>query len=107
MAIDGEYGVGKAADVLGDYRQESLDIIGLPETRRDGLSQFGKVGYVVSCSGACGDKGDRKKDQGRVGNQKDYSSSCRTPIGIHQRTIPEGELEAAWSCEGCYVLSHL
>ena len=57
MDFDGKHGVGRAAEVLGEYRQAGLDIIGLQETRR----------YVVNCSGACGDKGGGKKGQGGVG----------------------------------------
>ena len=40
MVIDGKHGVGRAAEVLGEYRHAGLDIIGLQETRRDGQSQF-------------------------------------------------------------------
>ena len=45
MAIYGEHGVGKAAEELGEYRQASLGIICLQETRRDGQSQFKLAGY--------------------------------------------------------------
>ena len=55
------------AEVLGEYRQAGLDIIGLQETRRDGQSQLRQAGYVVYCSGTYGDKGGRKKGQGGVG----------------------------------------
>ena len=66
MAIDGKHGVGRAAEVLGEYQQADLDIIGLQETRRDRQSHFKQADYVVYCSGASGDKGDGK-GQGGVG----------------------------------------
>ena len=59
--------MGRAAEVLGEYRLAGLDIIGLQETCRDGQSDFKQAGYVVYCSGACGDKGGGKKGQGGVG----------------------------------------
>ena len=67
MTIDGKHGVGRAAEVLGEYRQAGLDIIGLQEIRRVGESQLKQAGYVMYCSGACGDKGGGKKGQGGVG----------------------------------------
>jgi len=47
MAVDGKHGVGRAVEVLGEYRQAVLDIIGLQEIRRDGLSQFKQAGHYV------------------------------------------------------------
>ena len=47
MAIVGKHGVGRAAEVLGEYRHAGLNIIGLLETRRDGQPQFKQAGYVV------------------------------------------------------------
>ena len=41
MAIDGKHGVGRVAEVLGEYRQAGLDIIGLQETRHRGVLQWG------------------------------------------------------------------
>jgi len=35
MAVDGKHGVGRAPEVLGEYVQAGLDIIGLHETRRN------------------------------------------------------------------------
>ena len=67
MAIGWKHGVGRAAKVLGEYRLAGLDIIGLQETRRDGQTQLRQAGYVVYCSGACGDKGGGKKGEGGVG----------------------------------------
>ena len=51
MAIDGKHRVGRAAEVLGEYRQAGMDIIGFQETRRDGQSQLRQAGYVVYAVG--------------------------------------------------------
>ena len=67
MAVDRKHGAGRASNVMGKYRRTSQDIIGPQEKRCDGQSQFNQVKNVVICSGACGDKGRGKKDQGGVG----------------------------------------
>ena len=63
MAVDGKHGVGRALDVLIVYDRLGCDVIGLQETRRSGHSA---VGYLVYCSGECGDKNGGKKGQGGV-----------------------------------------
>ncbi|CAN0398773.1 unnamed protein product, partial [Ascophyllum nodosum] len=42
------------------------NVIGLQETRRSGHSASSQAGYLVYCSGECGENGG-KKMQGRVG----------------------------------------
>ena len=67
MAVDGKHGVGRALDVLSVYDRLGCDVIGLQETRRSGHSAFNQAGYVVYCSGECGDENGGKKGQGGVG----------------------------------------
>lgn len=52
---------------LGEYREVGLGMIGLQEAFRDGKSLFKQAGYVVYCSGVCGDQGGGKKGHGGVG----------------------------------------
>ena len=90
MAIGGKHGVGRAAGVLGEYRQVGLDIIGLQETCRDGQSQLRQVGYVVYSSGACGGKGGGKKGQGGVGlaiREAITRAVVRPPEFINERLL--------------------
>ena len=67
MAVDGEHGLGRAAEVLEVYQEMGCDIIGLQETRRSGQSAPLQAGYVVYCSGESGGNGEGKKGQGGVG----------------------------------------
>ena len=67
MAVNGKHGVGRALDVLSVYDRLVCDVIGLQETRRSGHSAFSQAGYLVYCSGQCGDKNGGKKGQGGVG----------------------------------------
>ena len=67
MAADGKHGVGRALDVLSVYDRLRCDVIGLQETRRSGHSAFSQAGYLVHCSGECGDKNGGEKGQGGVG----------------------------------------
>ena len=67
MAVDGKHGVGRALDVLSVYDRLGCDVIGLQETRRSGHSAFNQAGYLVYCSGECGDENGWKKGQGGVG----------------------------------------
>ena len=66
MTVDGTHGVGRALDVLSVYDRLGCDVIGLQETRRSGHSAFSQAGYLVYCSGECGDENDGKKGQGGV-----------------------------------------
>ena len=67
MAVDGKHGVGRALDVLSVYDRLGCDVIGLQKTRRSGHSAFSQSGYLVYCSGECGDENCGKKGQGGVG----------------------------------------
>ena len=67
MAVDGKHGVGRALDVLSAYDRLGYDVIGLQETRRSGHTVFSQAGYLVYCSGECGDENGGKKGQGGVG----------------------------------------
>ena len=68
LAVDGTHGVGRALrHVLSVYGRLGCDVIGLQETRRSGHSSFSQAGYLVYCSGECGDENDGKKGQGGVG----------------------------------------
>ena len=90
MTFNGKHRVGRAAEVLGEYRQAGLDIISLQETRRDGQSQLRQAGYVVYCSGACGDKGGGKKGQGGVGlaiRESITRAVVRPPEFINERLL--------------------
>ena len=67
MAVDGTHGIGRALDVLSVYVRLGCDVIGLHEARRSGHSAFNQAGYLVYCSGECGDENDGKKGQSGVG----------------------------------------
>ena len=67
MTVDGKHGVGRTLDVLSAYDRLGCDVIGLQETRRSGHSAFSQAGYLVYCSGKCGDDNGGKKGQGGVG----------------------------------------
>ena len=67
MAVDGEHGVGRALYVLSVYDRLGCDVIGLQGTRRSGHTAFNQAGYLVYCSGECGDENGGKKGQGGVG----------------------------------------
>ena len=52
MAVDGKYGVSRAAEILGVYQRIDCDMVGLPETRRSGQSALRYIGHdIVYCSG--------------------------------------------------------
>ena len=55
-----------ALDVLSVYDRLGCDVIGLQETRRSGHTVFSQAGYLVYCSGECGDENGGKKGQGGV-----------------------------------------
>ena len=65
------------------------DIIGLQETRRSGHSAFSQAGYVVYCSGECGDENGGKKGQGGVGLAVRTSTTraARPPEFISDRLL--------------------
>ena len=67
MAVDGTHGVGRALYVLSVYDRLGCDVIRLQETRRSGRSAFSQAGYLLYCSGECGDENGGKKGQGGVG----------------------------------------
>ena len=67
MAVDGKHGVGRALDVLSLCDRLGCDVLGLQETRRSGHLAFSQAGYLVYCSGECGDENGGKKGQGGVG----------------------------------------
>ena len=66
-AVNGNYGVGRAAKVLDVYQEMGDDIIGLQETRLSCQSALLQVGCVVYCGGESGGEGEGKKGQGGVG----------------------------------------
>ena len=63
MEADGTHGVGRAMDGLSVYDRLGCDVIGLQETRRRGHSAFSQAGYLVYCSGECGDENGGKKGE--------------------------------------------
>ena len=65
--MDGTHGVGRALDILSVYDRLGRDVIDLQETRRSRHSVFSQAGYLVYCSGECGDENGGKKGQGGVG----------------------------------------
>ena len=65
--LEETHGVGWALDVLSEYDRLGCDVIGLQETRRSGHSSFSQTGYLVYCSGECGDENGGKKEQDGVG----------------------------------------
>ena len=67
MPVDGKHGVGRALGVLSVYDRLRCNVIGLQETRCSGHSAISQAGYLVYCSGECGDENGGKKGQGGVG----------------------------------------
>ena len=49
------------------YDRLRCDVIGLQDTSRSGHTAFSHAGYLVYCSGECGDENGGKKGQGGVG----------------------------------------
>ena len=89
MAVDGKHGVGRALDVLSVYDRLGCDVIGLQETRRSGHSAFSQAGYVVYCSGGCGDENGGKKGQGgpRLAVRTSITRAARPPEFISDRLL--------------------
>ena len=87
--MDGKHGVGRALDVLSVYNRLGCDVIGLQETRRSGHSTFTQAGYLVYCSGECGDENGGKKGQGGVGlaMRTSITSAARPPEFISDRLL--------------------
>ena len=106
MAVDGKHGVGRALDVLSVYDRLGCDVIGLQETRRSGHSAFSQAGYVVYCSGECGDENGGKKGQGGVGLavRTSITRAARPPEFISDRLLKVTlELLNTWSSQSRYV----
>ena len=82
--MDGTHGVGRALDNLSVYDRLRCDIIGMQETRRSGYSAFSQAGYLMYCSGECGDENGGKKGQGGVGLAVRTSITCCTPTEVYQ-----------------------
>ena len=89
MAVGGTHGVGRALDVLSVYDRLGCDVIGLQETRRSGHSAFSQAGYLVYCSGECGDENGGKKGQGGVGLavRTSLTRAARPPEFISDRLL--------------------
>ena len=89
MAVDGKHGVGRALDVLSAYGRLGCDVIGLQETRRSGHSALTQAGYLVYCSGECGDENGAKKGQGGVGLavRTSITRAARPPYFISDRLL--------------------
>ena len=89
MTVDGKHGVGRALDVLSVYDRLGCDVIGLQETRRSGYSAFSQAGYLVCCSGECGDEHGGKKGQGGVGLavRTSITRAARPPEFISDRLL--------------------
>ena len=89
MAMDGKHGVGRALDILRVYDRLGCDVIGLQETRRSGHSAFSQAGYLVYCSGECGDEIGGKKGQGGVGLavRTSITRAARPPEFISDRLL--------------------
>ena len=88
-AVDGKHGVGRALDVLNVYDRLGCDVFGLQKTRRSGHSAFSQTGYLVYCSGECGDENGRKKGQGGVGlaGRTSITHAARPPEFISGRLL--------------------
>ena len=88
-AVDGKHGVGRALDVLSVYDRLGCDVIGLQETCRSGHSAFSQTGYLVYCSGECGDENGGKKGQGGVGlaGRTSITRTARPPEFISDRLL--------------------
>ncbi|CAM9834381.1 unnamed protein product, partial [Ascophyllum nodosum] len=65
------------------------DVIGLQETRRSGYSAFSQAGYLVYCSGECGDENGGKKGQGGLGVavRTSITRAARPPEFISDRLL--------------------
>ena len=89
MVVDGTHGVGRALDVLSVCDRLRCDVIGLQDTRRSGHSAFSQDGYLVYCSGECGDENGGKKGQGRVGLavRTSITRAARPPEFISARLL--------------------
>ena len=89
MVVDGKHGVGRALDVLSVYDRLGCDVIGLQETRRSGHSAFSRAGYLVYCSGECGDENGEKKGQSGVGlaMRTSITRAARPPGCISDRLL--------------------
>ena len=88
-AVDGKHGVGRALDVLSVYDRLGCDVIGLQDTHRSGHSAFSQAGYVVYCSGECGDENGGTKGQGGVGLavRTSITRAARPPEFISDRLL--------------------
>ena len=89
MAVDGKHGVGRALDVLSVCDRLGCDVIGLQETCLSGHSAFSQAGYLVYCSGECGDENGGKKGQGGVGLavRTSITRAARPPEFISDRLL--------------------
>ena len=89
MAMDRTHGVRRALDILSVYDRLGCDVIGLQETPRDGHSAFSQAGYLVYCSGECGDQNGGKKGQGGVGLalRTSITRAARPPEFISDRLL--------------------
>ena len=87
--MDGKHGIGRALDVLSVYDRLECDVIGLQEARRSGHSAFSQAGYLVYCSGECGDENGGKKGQGGVGLavRTSMTRAARPPEFISDRLL--------------------
>ena len=65
------------------------DVIVLQETRRSRRSAFSQAGYLVYCSGECGDENGGKKGQGGVGLivRTSITRAARPPEFISDRLL--------------------
>ena len=74
---------------LSVYDRLGCDVIGLQETRRSGHSAFSQAGYVVYCSGECGDENGGKKGQSGVGLavRTSITRDARPPEFISDRLL--------------------
>lgn len=75
-------GLGRETKALGEYREAGLGMVGLHEAFCDGKSLFKQAGYMVYCSGACGDQGGGKKGQGGGGLAIGVDSSRSTTVKV-------------------------
>ena len=87
--MDGTHGVGRALYVLSEHDRLGCDVIGLQETHRSGHSAFSQAGYLVYCSGECGDENGGKKGQGGVGLavRTSITRAARPPESISNRLL--------------------
>ena len=64
LVFKGTNGTGHAEVILKTCEDAGCDIIGLHEVRRNGQSALTAAGYVVFCSGADGEKHEKKGNHG-------------------------------------------